>query len=233
MNLVRLFLVRHVLQKAPGLLQKRDKNERTPLHVCIADGRQALLDYMLTEHPKICKSILNERGAKTSKTSCLHEAITQRMEDCAAKILELLEPHALKFTDAEGNTPLHVSVDPFLWPDWSTPEEARCREIFVQRLLDLDKDNAALAARNNAGQTPFQYHLSKLKELETQAGAVGRNEFKLALLNEEEIHFKLLDACMHWDSVTEIKRVLYGGTGGQCEPGLKPNYLLTVVRCIS
>lgn len=173
---------------------------------------------MLTEPnlKELCIPILQKQGANL-KASCLHEAITQKMEGCAMKMLELLESGspAFLFRDLEKNTPLHLSVDPSLWPEWGSSQQAEERVSFIDLLLR--KGTKALEAVNKANQTPLQYYLSKSAvPFERLQNSTTIPEPQKELLEKvyREIHFKLLDACMHLPAVMDIKKVIYGSTGG-------------------
>jgi len=212
----------------PELLEQQDCSRKTPLHSCLMRGAdaQVLLDFMLREYPERCKPALNQAG----EVSCLHEAITHGMESCADKMLKLVEMQALLSRDFNQNTPLHLSVDPLLWPEWKEPDQALARVSFIEELLG--KCRAALEARNMFGQTPYQYYMARVEQLHEADFACEKGP-KYDLIFQDSlvgtfkerptVHSILLDASMHLP-LTKIRSVLYGPARGKLAPSARPQW---------
>lgn len=196
------------MQKNPELLAQKDDSGQTPLNLCIARGRDHLLEYFLDRYADVCRPVLNEAGGKGC---CLHAAIQQKLETCAEKMLPLLERDTLLSENRTGNTPLHLSVDVSLWLDWISPDQARRKVNFIHALIEKCED--ALKVTNSTRLSPYQYHLETLPAL-----AKLRDGPKKDLLVAEEVAFMLKNACVHLPSPQETKMVLYGQNPGMATP---------------
>jgi hypothetical protein len=199
-----LHLARKILKAKPELLGIRDKSNKTALEKSITRVTAPLLEYFLSGYPDQSKLIINDFNSE-----CLHTAISFKLEVCALQMVRLANEQTLRSqNNKEKNTPLHISVDTRLWPDFKGEDERDSRVKLVKTLMK--KCPQALMVLNQNSRSPYQHHVFTSKKFKLSM----KEGMKKDLIEAATVEFLLKDACMHFPTPRESKAVLYGSEPG-------------------
>ncbi|GLB00822.1 hypothetical protein AtubIFM57143_010187 [Aspergillus tubingensis] len=101
--------IRFVVRRKGHLLQYKDANERTPLHVAIVYGNLAFVDAILKEVNSAELDILLRQASENGQ-NCVHAAIHHFLDhDYTLKLVEEASNTTLSARDKNGLTPLHLA----------------------------------------------------------------------------------------------------------------------------
>jgi ankyrin repeat protein len=190
-------LIRCVLRKNKHLLEQRDDNSKTPLHIAIVHKNAAFLDVVQkdvkgSDFDRLLQEV-SEHGR-----NCIHAAIHYALDtEYTVKLINGASDTTLSATDDSGLTPLHLAVE---------YDRSSTSQLSIVQALIAHGDSAFdQYTRNPSGLSVYEYHQH------TRQQAQRQNRIEAETDQARQCHEGHVSHIIGDRGITEIPAVTFEG----------------------